>query len=220
MNAIFAPDSALMRVLTRIADLAILNILFIVTSLPIVTLGASLTALNSVALRIAAGSDRTITGDYFRSFRRNFRQATLLFGILVLLVAVLAGWWIVVTVLVTEPVLRFILLAVWFVLTFMFTMAALYVFPYLATFEGTIREVLRTARLMSLRHPLPPLTVIALTALLAVVSIFSPQATGYGLLWLAIGFAGIAFLGAVVFIRVFNRYAPELVVPAAEDEEE
>jgi hypothetical protein len=63
MSSIFAPDSALMRFLTRIADLMILNVLFIVTSLPIVTLGASLTALNFVALRIASDTDRTIVGD-------------------------------------------------------------------------------------------------------------------------------------------------------------
>ena len=39
MSSIFAPDSALMRILTRIADLMILNLLFIATSIPIITLG-------------------------------------------------------------------------------------------------------------------------------------------------------------------------------------
>lgn len=218
MASIFAPDSALMRVLTRIADLMILNVLFLVTSLPLVTLPASLTALCFVSLRIATDTDRTIVGDYFRSFRQNFRQATLI-GLLAAAVgAALAAWYVVVTELVADGVLRFVLLAIWYVLVFVAAMWALYVFPYLAKFEGTTREVLRNARLMSFRHPLAPLTVIVLSLLAAVVTIFSPQATGYGLLWLLIGFAAIAFLGALVYARVFERYAPT-PTPSAQEED-
>lgn len=218
MASIFAPDSALMRVLTRIADLMILNVLFLVTSLPLVTLPASLTALCFVSLRIATDTDRTIVGDYFRSFRQNFRQATLI-GLLAAAVgAALAAWYVVVTELVADGVLRFVLLAIWYVLVFVAAMWALYVFPYLAKFEGTTREVLRNARLMSFRHPLAPLTVIVLSLLAAVVTIFSPQATGYGLLWLLIGFAAIAFLGALVYARVFERYARTPTASAQEED--
>ncbi|MFD4960375.1 YesL family protein [Microbacterium sp. NPDC058389] len=218
MASIFAPDSTLMRFLTRIADLMILNVLFLVTSLAVVTLPASLTALCFVSLRIATDTDRTIAGDYLRSFRQNFRQSTLI-GLLIAAVgAALVAWYVVVTQLVSDGILRFVLLAVWYVLVFLAAMWALYVFPYLAKFEGTTREVLRNARLMSFRHPLAPLTVIVLSVLAAVVTIFSPQATGYGLLWLLIGFAAIAFLGALVYARVFERYAPT-PTPSAQEED-
>lgn len=218
MASIFAPDSTLMRFLTRIADLMILNVLFLVTSLAVVTIPASLTALCFVSLRIASDTDRTIVGDYVRSFRQNFRQSTLI-GLLIAAVgAALAAWYVVVTQLVSDGILRFVLLAVWYVLVFLAAMWALYVFPYLAKFEGTTREVLRNARLMSFRHPLAPLTVIVLSVLAAVVTIFSPQATGYGLLWLLIGFAAIAFLGALVYSRVFERYAPT-PTPSAQEED-
>jgi len=220
MAGIFAPDSTLMRFLTRIADLMILNVLFLVTSIPLVTLPASLTALSFVSLRIASDTDRTITGDFVRSFRQNFRQATVL-GLLVAAAgAALTAWYVVVTQLVTDGIARFVLLAVWFVLVFVALMWALYVFPYLAKFEGSTREVLRNARLMSFRHPLAPLTVIVLSVLAAVVTIFSPQATGYGLLWLLIGFAAIAYLGALLFSRVFERYAPTPTTPSALEEED
>ena len=220
MSGIFAPDSALMRFLTRIADLMILNVLFIVTSLPVVTLGASLTALNFVALRIATDTDRTIVADYFQSFRRDFRQATVIGLLLAALVAVLAAWYFVISTLVTAPVAQFVLLALWYVIAFWFAMVALYVFPYLARFEGTTREVLRNARLFSFRHPLAPFAVIVLSGLAAVVTVFSPQAVGYGLLWLLIGFAALAYLGALLFARVFERYAPTPKPPSALDEED
>ena len=213
MASIFAPDSALMRFLTRIADLMILNVLFLVTSLPIVTLGASLTALNFVAQRIVTDTDHTITGDYFRSFRRNFRQATVLGLLLAALIAVLVAWYVVVSELIENPVLSFVLLAIWYLLVFLFAMATLYVFPYLAKFEGTNGEVLRNARLMSIRHPLAPLSVIVLMVLAAVITIFQPAATGYGLLWLLIGFSLLAYLGSILFARVFARYAPAEPLP-------
>ncbi|HWV50522.1 MAG TPA: DUF624 domain-containing protein [Microbacterium sp.] len=207
MPGIFAADSALMRTLTRIADVMILNILFIATSLPIVTIGASLTALNATAMRIVAGEDHSITRDYFTAFRRDFRQATVIALLLAAIGGVFAAWYLVVTQLVTDAVFRFVLLGAWYVLAFIAVTSVLFVFPYLARFEDSTRDVLRNARLIGLRHPLAAIAVLAVTALAVVVSIFSPQATGYGLLWLLIGFGGLAVVHAVVFTRVFARYA-------------
>ena len=51
-----------MRGLTRLADVMILNLLFIATSIPVVTLGASLTALNFTAMRIATGKCDSVDG--------------------------------------------------------------------------------------------------------------------------------------------------------------
>ena len=51
----FSADSALMRGLGTLADVIVLNLIFIATSLPVLTLGASLTALNFTAMRIATG---------------------------------------------------------------------------------------------------------------------------------------------------------------------
>jgi len=211
MPGIFAADSALMRTLTRIADVMILNILFIATSLPIVTIGASLTALNATALRIVAGNDHSITRDYFTAFRRDFRQSTVIALLLAAIGGAFAAWYFVVTQLVTDAVLQFVLLAAWYVLLFIAATSILFVFPYLATFDDTTRDVLRNARLIGLRHPLAALAVLAITVLAIVVTVFSPQVTGYGLFWLLIGFGGLAVVHAVVFTRVFARYTAAAV---------
>lgn len=209
MSGFFAPDSAAMRFLTRIADLMILNLLFIATSIPIVTLGASVTALNFTAMRIVRGQCDSVTGDYFGSFRRNFRQATLIGLIFLLLGAVFGAWFIVITNLNVDGIVELILLAIWYLVAFAFALNLIFVFPYLANFEGTTREVLRNSRLMSWRHPLTAVVAFAIVALSIVVTVFYPQATAYGILWLLIGFAGIAFLSGVLFTRVFDRYAPQ-----------
>lgn len=206
MDTLFSPDSTLIRALTRIGDTMILNALFIVTSLPLVTLGASLTALNFTAMRIATGRCNSVTGDYFRSFRQNFRQATVLALVLAVLAAVLAAWYVVVTNLAIDPLAELILLAIWYGLAFTFVMMALFVFPYLASFEASTRQVLRNARLMSWKHLLTAFGALGLTVLAVLVTVFYPQATGYGLFWLLIGFAGIAVANGFLFARVFDRY--------------
>ena len=206
MNTLFSADSDLMRGLTKLADVMILNFLFIVTSLPVVTLGASLTALNFTAMRIGTGECVSVSADYFRSFRRNFRQATLIGLILALLAGVLAAWYAVLTTFALDPVVELILFAIWYLLAFNLAIMALFVFPYHAMFEGRTRDVFRNARLMSWRHPLTSLATLALIALCVTATVFYPQAAGYGLLWLLVGFAGIAVINGLLFTRVFSAY--------------
>ena len=195
-----------MRGLSTVADVMILNLLFIATSIPLVTLGASLTALNFTAMRIATGKCHNVSADYFRSFRQNFRQATVVGLILAGLTVVLTAWYVVVPTFAFGAVAELVLLAIWYVLAFNFAMMALFVFPYLAAFEGRTRDVFRNARLMSWKHPFTALSALAVIVLSAGVTVFYPQATGYGLFWLAIGFGGIATANGHLFARVFDKY--------------
>lgn len=206
MATLFSQDSALMRGLTRVADVMILNFLFIVTSIPVVTLGASLTALNFTAMRIATDRCNSVSGDYFRSFRQNFRQGTIIGLILAALGAVLAAWYVVVTNLAIEPLAELVLLAIWYGLAFSFLTMTLFAFPYLASFEGSTRQVLRNARLMSWKHSLTSLGALSLIGLSVVVTVFYPQVTGYGLLWLLGGFGAIATANGFLFARIFDKY--------------
>jgi len=171
-----------------------------------VTLGASLTALNFTAMRIGTGECNSVTGDYFRSFRRNFRQATVIGLVLALLIGVLTAWYVVVTNLAFGALAELVLLAIWYVLAFTLAAAGLFVFPYLANFEGRTRDVLRNARLLSWKHPLTALAALALIALCVTITVFYPQVTGYGLFWLLVGFAGIAVVNGFLFTRIFSKY--------------
>lgn len=205
VSGVFAADSPLLRVLTRVADLMILNLLFLVTSLPVVTLGASLTALSGTAMRLARGMSESTSGDYLRAWRSNLRQGTVLGLIIGGLGLVLAAWWVV----LDGGVLGYVLCGV---LGFRVTLVALYAFPYLATFDDDLRTVLRNARRMSVRHAFASLGLLAVTGLPVVVTVFYPQVTVFGLLWFLIGFAGVALLNGIVLTGVFATYAPELAV--------
>ncbi|GAB3167809.1 YesL family protein [Myceligenerans halotolerans] len=208
MSRILHPDSPLLRFLTRVADLMILNLLFVVTSVPVVTLGASLTALNYTAMKILTDEHESVTGDYLRSFRANFRQATLLGLAVAFLGLVLAAWYVAAEILGISVVVRFVLQAICYLIAFRVVLVALYAFPYLAKFENSVLDVLNNSRKLSVRHLFASLAVLVVTALPVVVTAFYPAVAGYGLLWFLIGFAGIAFVNAVVFTGVFGKYIP------------
>ncbi|WP_425956773.1 YesL family protein [Xylanimonas sp. McL0601] len=207
MSELFAADSPLLRFLTKVADVMILNLLFVATSIPVVTLGGSLTALHHTAMKLARNEPTEVARDYLQAFRSNLRQGTLLSLTLAGLALVLTAWYVVVEHLGLPALVQLVLYGVLFLVGFRFVIAALFAFPYLATFENSVWEVLNNSRLMSLRHLLASLTVLTLTALPIVITVFYPAVTVYGLLWFAVGFAGVAFVNGVVFTNVFDRYA-------------
>lgn len=70
-------EHIIIRILTRIFDLILLNILWLLTSIPVVTLGAATAALYSVLLSAAEKKEGYIVRDYWKAFRRNFKQSTI-----------------------------------------------------------------------------------------------------------------------------------------------
>ena len=81
----FGIDSKLYEFLSKIADLIIVNLLFIICSLPIVTIGASTTALYGVTKKMASNSEGYIFRSYFKLFKENFKQSTIMWIILLVL---------------------------------------------------------------------------------------------------------------------------------------
>lgn len=75
---IFEEGSPFQRFLNRTADLLILNLAALLMCLPVITIGASLTAMHYVLLKMVRGEEGYIVKSYFRSFKRNFVQATAL----------------------------------------------------------------------------------------------------------------------------------------------
>ena len=206
MNSIFSASSPLMRFLDKLADLMLLNLLFIVTSLPLVTLGASITALNDTAIKVVTDKYESVPTTYLRSFRSNLRQGTVLGLASVGMALVLYAWYVVVDNLAGSSLVRLALLALLIVVGYRVAGTLLFLFPYQATFEDSVGKVFTNARRMSARHPLSTFMVLVVAVLPFVVGFYYPQVFVWGIVWVAFGFSAIAFVNATVFVRVFQRY--------------
>ena len=73
----------------RAADLFMLNVVFVICCLPVVTIGASLTALHYVTLKMARNEESYIIRSFFKSFKQNFKQSTIINLIMLLIAGVL-----------------------------------------------------------------------------------------------------------------------------------
>jgi uncharacterized membrane protein YesL len=78
MRKILNYDSGLVRIFNAITDIMLINILWLVCSLPIVTMGAATTAAYYVFYHNITGEDERVIKPFFKAFKQSFRQATLL----------------------------------------------------------------------------------------------------------------------------------------------
>lgn len=69
--------SRIMQFLSRLGELILLNLCFLLCSLPIVTAGAAFAALYTVCTRFGTEREGATFRTFFRSFRENLKQGTL-----------------------------------------------------------------------------------------------------------------------------------------------
>ena len=90
LQGLFNYDNPVWRFIGKLGDLIILNVLWIVCSIPIFTIGASTTAVYYVTLKMVRDEEDSTIKSFFRSFKSNFKQATAIWLILLAAGAVLA----------------------------------------------------------------------------------------------------------------------------------
>ena len=93
----FNPDNPLMRALGKLADLVILNFLTIICSIPIFTIGASITACYYCTVKITKDEESYIWKDFFKSFKLNFRQSTVIWLINLILISIYGADFLILT---------------------------------------------------------------------------------------------------------------------------
>ena len=82
-------DNIVVIALNRIGDVIIANLLFLLCSIPLVTIGPSLTALYHCMLRIVKGNEDKVTKTFFRALRQNFVQSLIAWLALVIVGVIL-----------------------------------------------------------------------------------------------------------------------------------
>lgn len=84
MKEFFGPDGLFLKILNKTGDLIILNIVFLVTCIPIVTIGSALSAMYSVTLKMCKDEESYIVRGYFKAFKANLKQTIIVYVIMFL----------------------------------------------------------------------------------------------------------------------------------------
>lgn len=196
------PKESAGRFLSLLSDLVLLNLLFLLCCLPVVTIGASLAGLNRAALRLSRG-EGSVTKDFFHGFRSNFKQATLIFVFFAILGVFL--FWDLYFLVQEGSAPVFYLLAGLIALWMLFTLT--YLFPILVQFDNKLFRHIANAFLLSLRHLGRTIPMALLTALPLLLWLWSSIIFLYTILvWVVIGFAGTAYLNRKLIDPVLSQF--------------
>jgi len=213
MKRLFNQDSPIWVFLSWLADLVVLNFLWLICCIPLITAGASTTAMYRVTLDMADKRGDSVVKAFFSAFRSNLKQATAAW----LLILVVAAMLCVDFVLIWNwDVPAKLVLLVFFVFSAFFTLSVLiYVFPLMAYFDNTVKNLLKNAFLLSIRYFPQTIIMIALSSFPFLLLIFLNNWFVYfGFIWLLFWFSAIAYLNSVLLLKIFKGLPS---VPAQKD---
>ena len=204
MGKLFDMDSPVMRFLNRVGDLLIMNIIMIFCCIPIITVGAAYTAMHYVLLKIIRGEEGYLVRGFFKSFVRNFKQATLLWLLMLLVIVIFVGDAFIFGysgVTFPKP-LMITVLAVAIVML----LISMYIFPLLARFDNTIKNTIKNAALLSIAN-LPKTILMALFyALPLIIGYFSTYSYIFIFMF---GISLPAYGAAWLYSNIFKKFEPE-----------
>ena len=191
MKQIFSLDSPLIQKLGKFADLIVLNILYLASCIPIITIGAANAALYDVTTRLSK-DEAVIWRHYWQAFAANFKKATLIWLIFLLVGGLLYGcsifYWS--YELPNEAISLFLLGIVAVVWLAVYS----WVFLLQARYENTVGNTLRNALLCSLSYLPRTIVITLINAVFPIVVIFVPAFLFNAIfLFLVIWFAGSAY---------------------------
>lgn len=176
MKGLLDIDGPIMQFITKIVYSAWLNILWMLCCLPIVTVGASTTALFYVTLKIAKNEEGNITRAFFHSFRENFRQATLVWLILLGAGVILGIDGYIFYHMRFDSVLWTFGTAIFMVVLAAYAIILMYIFPLMARFDNTLWAMLKNSLMIGMRFLLCTvlMALVYFIMALVVIRIFTP----------------------------------------------
>lgn len=202
---LFHPDNPVMRFLSRIFDLILLNLLFVFSCIPIVTIGASLSAIYQILFKIIDKKDPYIFKGYIKAFRENFKPATLIW-----ILTVLAGAGIYLALFAINAKsgqnLELLQIPIW-ILVFIIVSVATYAFPLLSRYQCGIKQLIINAFVLSIGNI--PATVIIIVFPLGILYLASSAGLNIAViccLAFTIGCSGILYLISYVLFQIFKKH--------------
>lgn len=218
MGRFFNMDNKFFVFMGRVADLCMLNLVFIICCIPIVTVGASITALYYVTLKMVRNEESYIFRSFFRSFRQNFKQATII-NLIMIAAAVLLYLDTHITKAMGDPMGK-IMGVIFAVITLVYLIVLLYIYPILAKFYNSIKNTFKNSILMGISH-LPYTVLMLIISVCPVLVLFIPSLQIQAiliLLFILFGPTLVAYCNSHFFVKIFDRYIPEEKMTSEETE--
>ena len=195
MGKIFNPDSKFTHYANKFSDLITLNLWFVLTSLPFITIGAAATAMHYVLLRIYRDElEYSITKFFFRAFQENFRQATIIWLIYLVIIALLIAD---LFFLSSPSILKtFIIIAAPLLL-----LSLNWIFVLQSRYENPVYVTIRNAVVFCIMHPIDTALMCAVMLLPILLLVSQPSTIP---LILICGFSLMGIIRTMIYSKIFS----------------
>ncbi len=200
MRKFFSDSNPVIRGLTKLADLMWLNALFIITSLPVFTIGAAASALYYESMRVVQGEESYITRDFFKAFKNNFKYATIVWIVSAFLLLLFGYTFYVLGK--SDLSYAHIAMGILGVPIILICFMLLYVFPIMSRFENTLMNTVINALLISLAQF--PKTILMLAFSAVPILLVLSSLNWFPLLILG-GFAIVAYVNGSFMNKIFEK---------------
>lgn len=206
---LFDMDSPLMNGLNKMADLMILNLLTILCCLPVVTVGASLTAMHYMIIKLIRNEESYVVKGFFRSFKQNLRQGTIIWLLQLFVIIVLGfDYYLLFFTGTAYPTIFQIVL---FVVSVVVLVISMFVYPILSKFDNTVLRTLKNAMFIGMLQ-LPKSILMALMfAVPVVIGLIMPEIIPIVLLF---GITVPAYGGAKLYNKFFEKMENQMIAEA------
>ncbi|MDR0963163.1 MAG: DUF624 domain-containing protein [Clostridium sp.] len=198
-------DSPMMQALSKVADLMILNLLALLCCIPIITIGPSLTALHYVSLKMARNEDCYIVRSFFKSFRLNFVQSTIL-GIIMFFATMIVSLDLYIlssTSWSIQSVFQVLILCVGFLIVF----TSMFLYALQARFSNSILKTLKNAFTVSILQFPKTILMILLFVIPLVIYYYVPIAILFAFFF---GLSVPTFFSAKLYSKFFKKLEDQI----------
>lgn len=208
-------DNTFMKYLGRFTDIMILGFWSIICCLPIITIGTSISATYSVTLKMVRDEECYITKDFFKGFKSNFKNSTIVWvcflfiGIIFYInFQVMNG-----LTLKYETICRAMLIAI---IVYLFFISG-YIFPLIARFENTMKQTIKNAIIMSLLTLPKSIVILIINISPILVVYYYPKVFPFILLF---SISGVCYINSLMIRTIFEKYHSNSVEEGNEEERE
>ena len=217
MNEFFNKDSFAMRFLTQLGNLILVNIIFIITCIPIVTIGASLSALYRVTFAIHCKEEVTVLRTYFDTFRSSFKHSTII-SVPTTAALLFFLYEIYLLFFVLDPKYALFQIPVWIMILIILSIW-IYSFPMIGLYEQPLKQTIKNSLILAVTNlPVTISTIIVKGGILFLCLAIPKVGVIIGSFYILFGFSLSAFITAFFLKRIFEKYGS--LTPYDDDEPE
>lgn len=202
---LFDTESIFGRIMTKIGILVVSNLMFLLCCIPVVTAGASLTALYRVMMReLRSPKDINPFYEFWYGFKTNFKQATICW--ISALFLLFLGWFDICLCRRIGGLFSYLEIVIWTV-GCTGLVILMYLFPTICAFQDTVLNLIKNDMFFIMKKPLVMVGVAACNAVpLMMTFLDEVNQPTYAFAWFFGGFALVAWGCSWLLLRVFSEY--------------